>query len=97
MADLSLTAQPRATVGKRVRQLRRAGRLPAVIYGPALDAPQSIQLDQQEFETVYHAAGLVKPIDLTVVGGGSREVAIKDVQYNLLQRRVVHVDFYAGR
>jgi large subunit ribosomal protein L25 len=98
MADLTLTAQPRDLTGKKVGRLRRAGLLPAVVYGPALPGPRSIQLDYKQFEAIYSAAGLTKLITLTI-GDSDRgqPVFIRDVQYNLLRRRIDHVDFYAAR
>jgi large subunit ribosomal protein L25 len=97
MADLILNAQPRELTGKQVRRLRRAGMAPAVVYGPAVSAPQSIQLDYKEFEAVYAAAGLSRLITLAVANGGGQPVFIRDVQYNLLKRRIDHVDFYAAK
>lgn len=96
MADLTLSAQPRELIGKKVSQLRRVGQLPAVIYGPAIAAPQAIQLDAKQFETVYHAAGLTHVIDLAVGDGLPTTVLIREVQYNLLKRAIDHVDFYAA-
>ena len=97
MADLTLTVQPRDIVGKKVRRLRRTGLLPAVVYGPTIAAPHSVQLDRREFEAVYHAAGTTQLVDLVFAGDGGRTtVFIRDVQYNLLKRQIDHVDFYAA-
>jgi large subunit ribosomal protein L25 len=97
MADLTLNAQPREVTGKQVKRLRRAGTVPAVVYGPAVSGPRSIQLDYKAFEAVYGAAGLSRLITLSVGGGAGQPVFIRDVQYNLLKRRVDHVDFYAAK
>lgn len=98
MAELTLTAQPRDLTGKKVGRLRRAGVLPAVVYGPALAGPRSIQLDYKQFEAVYAAAGLSKLITLKIGDNGqSQPVFIRDVQYNMLRRRIDHVDLYAAK
>jgi large subunit ribosomal protein L25 len=96
MADLVLNARPRDIIGKQVGQLRRAGVLPAVVYGPAMPGPSSIQLDYKEFAAVYSRAGRSKLITLTI-GDQPRTVFIREVQYNMLRRRVDHVDFYAAQ
>jgi large subunit ribosomal protein L25 len=96
MSDLTINAQPRTVLGKKSRRLRREGLLPAVIYGPAVDAPQPLQLDARQFEVVYRAAGLTQLVDLVVDGGNRQRVFIRDVQHNLLKRRIDHVDFYAA-
>lgn len=98
MADLTLAAQPRDVIGKQVNRLRKVGVLPAVVYGPALTGPRSIQLDYKTFESVYAHAGLSRLIALTIgEDGQAQPVFIRDVQYNLLKRRVDHVDFYAAQ
>jgi large subunit ribosomal protein L25 len=97
MAEYTLQAQPRQITGKKVGRLRREGVVPAVVYGPALSGPQSIQLDRKAFETLYARAGLSRLVTLTVDGGRGQPVFIRDVQYNLLRRRIDHVDFYAAR
>lgn len=98
MADYTLRAQPREITGKKVAQLRRAGLLPAVVYGPALPGPQSIQLDQKDFVALYTRSGLSRLVTLSVGDTEpGQQVFIRDVHYNLLKRRIDHVDFYAAR
>lgn len=96
MAEITLTAHPRELTGKKVGRLRRAGLLPAVIYGPAAPQPRSIQVDQREFESVYQQAGTTQLVDVIFANDNSRSrLLIRDVQYNMLKRRIVHADFYA--
>lgn len=97
MVEYTLQAQPRELIGKKVGRLRREGMLPAVVYGPALPGPRSIQLTRKEFETLYARSGLSRLVTLTVDSGEGQPVFIRDVQYNLLKRRIDHVDFYAAR
>jgi large subunit ribosomal protein L25 len=97
MADLTINAQPREVVGKKVKKLRREGFVPAVVYGPAVDAPRAVQIERKAFESVYRAAGTSQLVGLAV--GAERRttpVFIRDVQYNMLKRRVDHIDFYAA-
>src|SRR5687768_15257479 len=58
MAKMQISARTRTVLGKQVRKLRRAGQLPAVVYGPAMQgAVQSLTLDTHEFALVYARAG----------------------------------------
>jgi ribosomal protein L25 (general stress protein Ctc) len=47
MSETVLKALPRTVIGKQVKALRRAGRLPAVIYGKTYE-PVTITLDMHE-------------------------------------------------
>ena len=44
---LNLAAEPRDVVGKKVATLRRAGRLPAVVYGHGVSS-ESLSLDAHD-------------------------------------------------
>ena len=46
MADLTLSAQPRQLVGRKVIQLRNRGLTPVVVYGKTQQA-QSLQVDER--------------------------------------------------
>jgi len=86
-----LTAQARATELK-VDELRQSGSIPAVLYGPEIEA-QSLQLDYNTFEKLYagdEGAGL---IDLNVGKGEPTKVLIQEVQFDPVKGRITHVDF----
>ena len=51
MEEITLTAQPRTVTGKQVRQMRRAGQIPAVLYGHRT-APLSVQVSERELGLV---------------------------------------------
>ncbi len=93
MADeILLTAQPRDLVGKQVNQLRRAGVIPAVVYGAHVSKALSIKVDEKTLTTVVSKAGHNRLIRLTVEGG-ERMVLTREVQRNPITGRIVHVDF----
>ena len=48
-ARATLAAEQREITGKKVARLRRAGRLPAVVYGHGVDS-DSVSVDAHEFE-----------------------------------------------
>lgn len=93
MSEFVLNAQPRDVIGKQVRALRRAGLLPAVIYGHNVK-PINISLEA-------HAAGKVLPFVsssqlMTVVVGDERMVVlVREKQRQPVSGKVIHVDFQA--
>ena len=76
MARKELTVEPREVIGKKVAQLRRAGILPANIYGHGLDSV-SVQVATDALEKTLRAASANEVIDLKVAGeSGVRPVVV---------------------
>ncbi len=93
MADeILLTAQPRELIGKQVKQLRRNGIIPAVVYGSHLPKPLSLKIEEKALLTVVAKAGRNRLIRLSL-DGEQRVVLTRDVQRNPITGRLVHVDF----
>lgn len=88
-----LSAKPREITGKRVKNLRKEGFLPAVIYGEGLKS-QSIAVPYKDFEKVYKEAGESSLLNLEV-DGKSYNVLINDMSNDPLSGKPVHADFYA--
>ncbi len=86
---MKLTAKERDILGKKVKNLRGEGLLPAILFGGGKKS-QPITLSRPEFEKVYQEAGEATLIDLDI-GGGKDKVLICDVQYNPLGK-ILHVD-----
>lgn len=93
MEDILLTAQPRTVIGKQVGAQRRAGKIPAVLYGRHIDKPLTLQIDEKTLKTVVAKAGTNRLIKLTVDAGEPRLVLTRQVQRNSISGRLVHVDF----
>ena len=94
-APLVLMAEPRTALGKKNGAIRRAGKVPGVVYGPGHEQTIQVQVDRREFERFYVKTAS-KPFTLKWDGGQAR-VVIRDVQMNHLGTTAVHVDFYHGR
>ena len=76
-------------------RLRAEGLLPAVIYGPGLEATKSLCLDYKEFKTAFTTSeGNRSLYTLDIEGMGSMPVLLKDFQVDPLSRKVIHADFY---
>ena len=93
---LTLAAEPRAEVGKKVAAFRRTGRLPAVVFGHGLDS-ENVSVDAHEFELLRRKAGQNALIDLSVHGKKARPVLVHGVQVNPVTRRPIHVDLFLVR
>lgn len=92
MARPKLTAEPRAVRGKKVATLRRAGRVPAVVYGAGVES-QAISLDLHEFQQLHRHTGRHAVLDLTVTGDGrARPVLLQSIQEHPISRQPIHID-----
>ena len=92
----SLKALPRTITGKHVARLRRAGQLPAVVYGRGQPST-NVQLDAHEFEQLRRHAGPNTLIDLTIEGEAPRPILVQEVQHNHVTGRMLHADLYLVR
>ena len=90
MSDqLTLAAETRERVGKGAsRALRRAGRVPAVIYGQK-QAPASIHLEEKALVRALATGHFMNSV---IVVEGTRTLP-KDVAFDPVTDRPVHVDF----
>jgi len=90
---VSIEAEARTRAGKgAARATRRAGKVPAVIYG-AHQAPVLIALDPRIVLRESHQAGWrSRPFEIRVNGESTR-VLIRDVQYHPVTDAPEHVDF----
>ncbi len=94
MDDLTLRASPRTALGKRVKQLRREGLVPGNVYGPVVENPMFVSVEQREFAKFYKSAGHSTLFQLEW-DGGSETVFIHEVQIDPVRREPVHIDFFA--
>ncbi|WP_222265532.1 50S ribosomal protein L25/general stress protein Ctc [Modestobacter marinus] len=96
MADFRLVAEPRTEFGKgSARRTRRAGRIPAVLYGHGQDVVH-LSLPAREFAAVLRNGGSNALI--TVVLDGTEQLALaKAVQRDPLTRVHEHVDLLLVR
>lgn len=91
---LTLSAKIRKETGKKVKNLREKGILPAVLYGPKIKN-QSIEVDLKEFEKARKEAGENTLISLELEGVKEKYlVLIHDPVKDPLTGVSTHVDFY---
>lgn len=89
----SLAAAHRDVTGKAVMHLRKAGQLPAVLFGHGM-ASTNVMVDAHELEQLRRKSGPNTLVDLSVDGTAARPVLIHDVQVHRVTQRPLHVDFF---
>lgn len=82
----------RENLGRKVKELRKEGVLPAVLYGPKIEN-MPIQLSLKDFKVLYDEAGESTLIDLEM-GDKIFSVLINDVKEDPITGEFTHVDFY---
>jgi large subunit ribosomal protein L25 len=89
MEFVRLEVQQRDKAGTaHVRRLRRAGRVPAVLYG--LSKPNAdLSIDGEAFGAFLHSGS--KLLDLSI-GGERQQAIVRDLQHDPLTDEVLHVD-----
>jgi large subunit ribosomal protein L25 len=95
MSDrITLEAQLREVTGKKVKQFRAEGMIPGVIYGPKVDEPVKVLIDNDDLRLSLREAGGTNLIQLNVAED-MHNVLVRDVQRHVLKGNILHVDFYA--
>ncbi len=90
---ITIAAQPRERAGKgAARATRRAGKVPAIIYGNSID-PEMISLDPLELNRELHRTGFFSRIFEVDIAGKKERVLARDVQFHPVTDRPIHVDF----
>lgn len=91
---ITITARPRTVRGKKVRQLRREGRLPANIYGRGVEST-AIDVDAREFLRTVRHNGIRVLYDLQVDGEAkARPVIVRGIARYGGTGDPIHVDFF---
>jgi large subunit ribosomal protein L25 len=91
--NTTISAEQRERVGKgSARAVRRAGRVPAVIYGDKKD-PLGITLETREITKIVNQPGIFGRLLDIQVGGGKHTVLTRDIQFHPVSDNVLHMDF----
>lgn len=88
-----LKATKRTVTGKQVRQLRRAGQLPAVIYGHNVE-PVAISLDSHDATLALSKVSSSTLISIDV-DGHEIPTLVREKQRDYIRNVLTHVDFLA--
>ncbi len=92
--DITVAAEVRASRGKNeARRTRRAGQIPAVVYGAYQD-PVSIAVNPREIlRIVRSTTGFNTIFDLAITGGETTPVMVVDQQVDPIRGTLLHADF----
>src|SRR5215468_5983120 len=95
METIELGVVPRASDKRSARQVRREGKVPAVLYGAKRETT-AVAVDGKEFETKIGSIEGTHLIRLTSSSGelGGRLVLVKEVQRHPVSRQLLHTDLY---
>lgn len=74
------------------RRLRRAGRVPGVIYGAGKPA-ESFDVDHNEIYQCLRKEAFHASVVTAIVDGQKQDVLLRDVQLHAYKQLVLHVDF----
>lgn len=92
---LDLTAQSRSSEGTAaVKRLRKAGNIPAVVYGrktPALN----VQVDGKTFSKILQGSASDNILVSLKLDKGEQLALVQEVQHDHLKGGILHVDFHA--
>ena len=90
---LTLAAEARERAGKGAsRALRREGRVPAVVYGGKQE-PLGIHVEERALRRMLDTGHFSNSIVMVEVGGKSVRTLPKDVHFDPVTDRPLHVDF----
>ena len=91
--EITVAAEARATRGKNeARRTRRAGMIPAVVYGAYKD-PVPIAVNPKNIPQILHSkTGHNTIFNLNVQGGETTPVMVVDGQYDPIRGNLLHVD-----
>jgi large subunit ribosomal protein L25 len=86
----TMAAEPRTAGSKgNSRRLRSGGRIPCVVYGAGAD-PVALSVLERDVQAALRSGARILELQ---VGGETVPALLKDVDYDHLGERLVHVDF----
>jgi large subunit ribosomal protein L25 len=92
--QLELEVSRREITGKAAKRLRKAGIIPANIFGHQ-EASQSVQMEALAFERLRRSGAAKGIIALRIPGSkGVQTALIRHVQHDPRSGKVIHVDFF---
>lgn len=91
----TIKAEKREITGKKVRNIRKSGKIPAVVYG-AQNKGILLEISDKDFEKVFKEAGESTLVELEI-GSERKNVLIHDIDFDPIKDRPIHVDFLEVR
>lgn len=93
MDRIPLKATDRTVFGKKVKHLRKAGKIPGHVYGNTKEV-EHVEISAADFARVFKEAGETGLVNLKIGEDRTRPVLIKEIDINPVTREILHVGFY---
>jgi len=94
MPEYKLQAKKRDTFGKKLKQMRKQGLIPAIIYGKGKENI-CLFVEKNVFNKVFNATGENALVKLIIEGEKEpKNVLVHEVQINPVVDDIIHVDFF---
>jgi len=87
-----ISAAIRTVTGRKVKHLRKAGQIPATIYGREFE-PISIQLPTLELNKLYDQVGESSLLEI-IIDENNYPVIFKNPQFHPVSSDLIHIDCY---
>ncbi len=88
-----ITAYPRQERKKKVRKLRKEGKVPGVIYGHG-EKTRLIYVEEEELKKLLSSIHSESSVVTVKLNGEELPSLIKEVQRDIFTGRVIHIDFH---
>ncbi len=88
-----ILAEKRTVFGKKVKDLRDRGLVPAIVYGGP-EEPSALSVGAKDLIKIYKQAGESSMIELEVSGVGKKSVLIHEITFDPIKSFPLHVDFH---
>ena len=92
MQSITLSAKKRQGGRVALKEIRRRGAIPAVVYGGGIENLH-IEIDRNTFGKIYSDLSESTLIDLALAGGETLKVLVPQVQRHPVTDQFLHVDF----
>ncbi len=93
MDRLNLQAEERTILGKKVKLLRKDGKIPGHVFGKGVET-EHVSVDGKIFLKTFKEAGETGLIDLKIGSEKIRPVLVRDVSFDPVSGSPFHIDFY---
>ena len=91
--SILLNAELRTDMGKGAsRRLRRANKLPAIVYGAGKD-PENLTLEQKDVQHQLQFESFYTQVLELNVNGKKQDVLVRDMQHHPYKLDILHIDF----
>ncbi|MBU0552469.1 50S ribosomal protein L25 [Myxococcota bacterium] len=96
MQIINVQSTAREVNGKSgARAARRAGKIPAVVYGHGVETPIPVNLDPKVLDETLKSPFKLNTLIELAVGEQSYKVFVRQIQRHAVSRAIVHVDLVA--